>query len=230
MCNIQLSNSAPLIKLAPATANRDKQVVGLNVIFTMRNLTIIITLGLAAFGLVLFGNYWINTQPIWLIDRRINETSITEIPGKNKQIIYFLDASGMSIAPSYNEVVCTQFVIKVINKFTPLTKNEMNEIRILTTGDIGDLIKKESSIIKGVQTALVKAGKGTEVKEIENVKPGDLVQFWNLYQGKEYGHCGVVFEINANKSLTLYSSHPLTDGFGIQKYMWPDRAYFVRLN
>lgn len=195
----------------------------------MRKLILTITFGVVLTGLFLFGNYWINTQPIWLIDRGLDEAFLTEVPTRNKQIVYFVEANGMRIAPNYKDVVCTEFVIKVIDNFDPLTTEEMNEIRILTKENIRDLIKNESSIIKGVQTALINADKGTEVKRIEDVRPGDFVQFWNVYQGKEYGHCGVVFEIDANESLTLYSSHPLTEGFGIQKYFWPDKTYFVRL-
>lgn len=195
----------------------------------MRKLVLTVIVLIFLTGLFLFGNYWINTQPIWLIDRKIDETFLTEIPTKNKEIIHFVEENGIRIAPNYSDVVCTEFVIKVIDKFDPLTNDQKNEIRILTNKNVRELIKNESAIIKGVQTALINANKGTELKYIEDVRPGDFVQFWNVYQGKEYGHCGVVFQIEGNKSLTLYSSHPLTDGFGIQKYLWPDKVYFVRL-
>jgi hypothetical protein len=195
----------------------------------MQKIIFIGVFALVLIGLSFFGNYWFNTQPIWVLERGIDQNVLNDIPIKNQRIINFIEANGKTIAPDYNDVVCTEFVIKVIDKFSPLTPDEKNGIRILTNDDLGDLIKSESPVIKGVQTALVSGGKGTEIKRIEDVKPGDFVQFWNLYQGKEFGHCGIVLEINPNETLTLYSSHPLTNGFGRQVYLWPDNVYFVRL-
>jgi hypothetical protein len=195
----------------------------------MRKIIFTAVVALFLIGLSFFGNYWFNTQPIWVLEGPIDQNVLRDIPKKNQHIINFLEANGKTIAPDYNDVVCTEFVIKVIEKFIPLTAEDKNGIRVLTNDELDDLIKNESSVIKGVQAALVNGGKGTAIKRIEDVRPGDFVQFWNLYQGKEFGHCGIVLEINPNETLTLYSSHPLTNGFGKQVYLWPDNVYFVRL-
>jgi hypothetical protein len=68
-----------------------------------------------------------------------------------------------------------------------------------------------------------------EIKESTDALPGDFVQFWNVFKGQAYGHCGIVLDIQPNKTITLYSSHPLTGGYGKQAYLWPDKIYFVRL-
>ena len=195
----------------------------------IRKLILTITFGVVLTGLVLFGNYWINTQPIWLVDHRVDGKFLTDVPARNKQIIDFLEENGKRIAPNYGDVDCTEFVINVIDNFDTLTKAEKSQIRIITKENLRDLITTGSPIIKGVQTALVQGDKGIEIKWPEDVRPGDFVQFWNKYQSREYGHCGVVLKIDPNKSLTLYSSHPLTNGYGKQKYLWPDKVYFVRL-
>jgi hypothetical protein len=83
--------------------------------------------------------------------------------------------------------------------------------------------------MKGVQTALVKNNKGIEIQDSTDVMPGDFVQFWNGFGGSSYGHCGIVSEIRPGESITLYSSHPITDGFGVQKFLWPSRLFVVRL-
>jgi hypothetical protein len=194
-----------------------------------RKLLLVLTSGIIIVGLIFFGNYWINTQPIWLVNSKVDYKILDKVPVKNKEVIYFIEANGRKIAPGYDAVVCTEFVIKIIDAFEPLTKEEKNLIRILTKEELGNLIRNDSSVIKGVQIALTKSNKGVEIPNSADVRPGDFVQFWNIYQGKEYGHCGIILDIDPNYSLTLYSSHPITDGYGKQMYLWPDKAYFVRL-
>jgi hypothetical protein len=120
-------------------------------------------------------------------------------------------------------------VIKVIDKVKPLTRTEKNDIRIITDSQLDSLVEADSPIIKGVQTALLRNNKGIEVKDNSEVLPGDFVQFWKVFQGRAYGHCGIVLDIEPNKTLTLYSSHPFTGGYGTQEYLWPEKTYFVRL-
>ncbi len=181
---------------------------------------------LAGAGLY-FACYWIQTQPIWILNAD-EVADVENIPERNKQIVRFIEANGNALAPDYKQVVCTEFVINVIEEFTPLTTSEANTIRIITHEDIAALLHHESPVIKGVHTSLVDAHKGAHVKP-EAVQPGDLVQFWNTYLGKPYGHCGVVWDVEPYKSITIYSSHPATGGYGKQKYLWPDHVFFVRL-
>jgi len=157
-------------------------------------------------------------------------TSLQAIPEKNQQILRLIKRKGASFAPTYESAVCTEFLIKVIVPFTPLSKSEMNAIRILTKEPLSTLIEKDAPVIKGVQTALEKSGKGIRIDIVENVKPGDFVQFWNSWFGYPWGHCGVVVSLVPHKSITMYSSHPNTNGFGKQTFLWPEKTYFVRLN
>jgi hypothetical protein len=192
-----------------------------------RWLLLVLIIPLAGGG-VYFASYWINTQPVWIL----NSDAIHEfegMPARNKQIIKFVEENGEALAPDYKQVVCTEFVIKVIEEFVPLITSEENKIRIITDEDIPAMLVKESPVIKGVHTSLVQANKGVEILQPEDVKPGDFVQFWNSYLGIPYGHCGVVFSVEPYKSIAVYSSHPVTGGYGKQKFLWPDHIFFVRL-
>lgn len=192
-----------------------------------RWLLLILIVTLTGAGLY-FASYWINTQPVWILNVHARSDS-ESIPARNKQIIEFVETNGETLAPDYKQVVCTEFVIKVIEEFVPLTTSEENMIRIITDEDIPALLVKESPVIKGVHTSLVQANKGVEVIQPEEVKPGDFVQFWNSYLGIPYGHCGVVFSVEPYKNIAIYSSHPVTGGYGKQKFLWPDHIFFVRL-
>jgi hypothetical protein len=195
----------------------------------MRKLLWIVFAGVALIGLFLFGHYWASTQPILVTtNRKVSELTLRDVPPKNKEIIAFIEENGARLAPTYAEAVCTEFVIKVVNEFGPLSKKEKNGIRIITSDRLDSLVLHEAPIIKGIQSALIQGDKGVEISTQE-VMPGDFVQFWNGYQGGLWGHCGVVMEIIPNESLTVYSSHPMTNGYGKQKFLWPDKVYFVRL-
>jgi hypothetical protein len=176
----------------------------------------------------------------WIVRQPTQPTQLTastgpkdhaspHLPEKNKKILALVEARGKEIAPHYHDVVCTEFVIKVINEFDPLTKKEKKDIRIITDDNLNDLIDREAPVIKGVQTALINGGKGIIVDDPTKVLPGDFVQFWDTIYGIAYGHCGIVSEIDPLKSLTLHSSHPFTGGYGIQKFPWPQKVFFVRL-
>jgi hypothetical protein len=173
--------------------------------------------------------YWVKTQPIWIGQQALNDSVKNTLPETNKKIIDFIENNGEKLAPKYDDVVCTEFVIRVISPFQQLTKSEKKKVRIITTDALVPLIENKDIIIRGVQNALISSDKGVSVNA-EEVKPGDFVQFWNVTDGKAYGHCGIVSSITPNKSLTLYSSHPMTNGYGIQKFLWPDYTFFVRLN
>jgi len=90
----------------------------------MRGIVISLFSGLVIIGFFIFGSYWLNTQPIWLIDSQIDSVLLSKLPVKNKQILELLEARGKLMAPTYNDVVCTEFVIKVIDSFEPLSTRE----------------------------------------------------------------------------------------------------------
>jgi hypothetical protein len=193
-----------------------------------RRLIIGVSLATGIALLVYYSAYWLSTQPVWTY----SNASIIEqkgIPATNKRIIDLMHTKGRALAPDYKEVVCTEFVIEVIGNVSPLTKREMDAVNIITSGALVSLVSAGEPVSRGVQHALVTSGKGIIVAEAEDVVPGDFVQFWNIFHDKAYGHCGVVYDVNPGRSLTVYSSHPITEGFGIQKFLWPDKVYFVRL-
>jgi hypothetical protein len=178
--------------------------------------------------------YWYKTQPFAISKKVISSSSgvtvsqVQEVLSKNAAIIRIIESSGQDIAPNYESVVCTEFVIGVLERMMPLTAKTKKEIRIITNDDLPSLVQNDAPIIRGVQTALINAGIGEAVKETE-VQAGDLIQFWNMFAGDAYGHCGFVVEVIPKEQITVYSSHPITNGFGRQTFLWPDKAYFVRL-
>ena len=195
----------------------------------MRKLHWIVLATVILVGLVLFGHYWTSTQPILVATARtIDEPRLRDMPPKNKAIITFIEENGARLAPTYEEAVCTEFVIKVVNEFETLSSKEKKGIRIITSDRLDSLVRQEAPIIRGVQSALIESDKGIEIST-QDVMPGDFVQFWNDYYGGVSGHCGIVMEIVPNESLTVYSSHPMTNGFGKQDFLWPDKVYFVRV-
>lgn len=179
--------------------------------------------------IVVLATIWFNTQPVWPVHKEIEADKLKVLPATNRKVVKFIQAEGQNLAPTYQSVVCTEFVIKVIDQVNPLTKTEKNDIRIITDSQLDSLVEADSPIIKGVQTALLRGNKGIQIQESSDVLPGDFVQFWKVFQGRAYGHCGIVLDIEPNKTLTLYSSHPFTDGYGTQEYLWPEKVYFVRL-
>jgi hypothetical protein len=154
--------------------------------------------------------------------------SIAQIPEKNQCVIDTIIKYGPVISPTYNKAVCTELVIKVIEKIYPLDKTDKSRIRIIADENIFDLLESNSSVIKGVYYALTAKGIGTAIENLADVLPGDFVQFW--VDNGWWGHCGVVKSINyEDNTMDLYSSYPSTNGYGIQTFPITKYCYFVRL-
>ncbi len=65
---------------------------------------------------------------------------------------------------------------------------------------------------------------GQRIDAIGKTQKGDFVQFWHT--GK-WGHCGVVQSVDTVKrTLTLHSSFPSTDGYGIQPFPYNEQTFF----
>jgi hypothetical protein len=167
-----------------------------------RKIIICISIVTVSAGLFYLSAYWLNTQPVAVIDKSPEGEALVILPARNREIVRFIESNGKSLAPDYQTVVCTEFVIKVIEEFSPLTSDEKKDVRIITTGKLDELVRGESPLIKGVQSALSKRGKGEVVDRVDEVLPGDFVQFWNIYQGEVYGHCGIVMAIDPDQSIT----------------------------
>ncbi len=144
----------------------------------------------------------------------------------NEKIVDYVTLHGKKISPTYEHAVCTELVIKVLEHFTPLTKEDKNRIRIIVDENIHVLRVQKREEPKGVFYALTSANKGEAINTLEQVVAGDFVQFW--YTG--WGHCGIVKEIDMKRNvMTLFSSFPATEGFGVQEFVIPTECYFVRL-
>ena len=149
---------------------------------------------------------------------------------KNDSIVNYVEQHGSQLAPSYSEVVCTDFVIKVLKHFTGVDKKMYSKVQIITPEPFKKLMKNKSEVPNGVCYALNSSGKGRYIP-MEQAKRGDFVQFWNSFIGFNYsGHCGILDHIDyENKMIYMYSSHPQTDGFGLHVFDWPDYVVFARL-
>lgn len=154
----------------------------------------------------------------------------TGIPSKNRALLRYAELNGKKISPTYKTAVCTEYMIGILNNFCILNNDHKKRIRIITDKDIDELLAKNSPIPKGVYYALTSSGLGYPIDTITKVKAGDLVQFWDHYNGKTFGHCGIVRAIDTKKGLiSMYSSSPRTDGHGKQIYVLSEYMYFVRL-
>jgi hypothetical protein len=148
------------------------------------------------------------------------------IPERNEQVIDSITKYGPAISPTYKKAVCTELLIKIIEKFHELNKKDKSRIRIITNEDIQTLLKSDSPIPKGIYHAFIEKGIGTPIDKIEDVLPGDFVQFWT----DTWGHCGVVKSIDLkSETMELYSSFPSTDGYGIQRFKIYKHSFFVRM-
>lgn len=144
----------------------------------------------------------------------------------NQKIEEYVIKRGKQISPTYEEAVCTELVIKVLEHFTPLTKDEKKKVRIIVDDNIYALRLQNREEPKGVYYALTNSNKGVAITSLEEVKAGDFVQFWYPF----WGHCGIVKNIDIQRNvMTLYSSYPATQGYGIQEFSIPEECYFVRL-
>lgn len=161
-----------------------------------------------------------------LLSTSINYAQEVSHPQKNKDVIESVVKFGPTISSTYEKAVCTELVIQILEKFTPLTKTDKSRIRIITNQDIYSLLKQNSPIPKGVYYALTSKGIGQPIDELSNVLPGDFVQFWT----GTWGHCGIIKSVDLEtKTMKLYSSFPSTSGYGIQTFDISVYCYFVRL-
>jgi hypothetical protein len=173
---------------------------------------------------------WSSFGPVSTSETVKQITEAEDIPIKNLAILKYAEEVGDSLAPTYTSAVCTEYLVKILEHFTKLSVKEKRTINIVGIDTLIQAINADAPGIRGVQTALVKSKKGTSIDDPNEVKPGDLVQFWNLYWDVPKGHCGIVLDVQPNRYLTLISSSKSTEGHGVQTYYWPEKAYFVRLN
>ena len=86
--------------------------------------------------------------------------------------------------------------------------------------------------------ALVDAGLGIELKDFEQAKPGDLLQFWRVKTNgsvKSSGHCGIFQNWlrdgdNKISGFSLFQVGTETKGVGISQYYFGNNADFVQVD
>ena len=182
--------------------------------------------------LFLFLVLWMTPVKFYFYKRFIHDIvpDTLNLPEKNKNVIRYIELKGKSLAPSYKTVVCTEYVINVLKNFNTLSESDKAKIRIITNKDLKTLILNDSDVIKGVYNYLVSTDNGIPINNINDVRSGDFIQFWNIGFGSPIGHCGIIRGIDIENGLIcLYSSSPTTDGFGKQMYVIPERYYIARL-
>src|SRR3989338_473985 len=100
------------------------------------------------------------------------------IPPRNKQIIDTVLLYGKAISPTYQEAVCTEFVIGVLKHFITLSKEDVVNINInqprKSIEDVYAQMENGSPYPKGVVHALTSNGKGEAITNLADVKPGDF--------------------------------------------------------
>ncbi len=106
-----------------------------------------------------------------------------QIPPINKKVIDCVIKNGPKISPTYEKAVCTELIIGVLKNFIKLSEEDKKRIRIITEENIYKLRLTNSPIPKGVYYALTENGKGIPIIRLEDVQPGDFVQFWTLTWG-----------------------------------------------
>jgi hypothetical protein len=151
------------------------------------------------------------------------------LPGRNQQIIDTVLQYGQAISPTYEEAVCTEFLIGILGHFIELSPADTVNVRIdiPKNSDIYGMIAEDAPEMRGVYYALTSNGKGEPIDDWTQVRAGDFVQFWYY---RSWGHCGIVHSIDLeNKVMKLYSSYPSTGGYGIQPFVIPEYTHFVRL-
>lgn len=166
-----------------------------------------------------------------IVSSPTTESSTTHLPRLNQCVLDTILRYGKQISPTYEQAVCTEFVVKILEHFYPLNKIDKARINIITSKPIPDLLQQNSPIPTGVVYALSQKGIGTPIKQLDKVKAGDFLQFWQSNLGSwTWGHCGIVKSIDLlNNTMQIYSSDPSTNGYGIKEFGIPQHIYFVRL-
>src|SRR5688572_12810721 len=137
----------------------------------MKKIVMLSGVVIAIAALLIIINYRQYNHPVVVIEQPFVQASLSEIPQRNKEIMAFVEAHGAEISPTYQESVCTEFVIKVIEEFSSLTRQEKTAIRIITNDPLETLIERDAPVIKGVQTALVSGKKGKLITDPIQVLP-----------------------------------------------------------
>lgn len=107
---------------------------------------------------------------------------------------------------------CTTFITKVLQDAgffvsTPFIK--MINITLLTSqSEINEAVKNNDTAAAGVVWALLCSHQGTEVSDTDDLREGDIVQFWSRkVNGDMAGHSAIVSERLADGKFRLLGAH-----------------------
>lgn len=76
-------------------------------------------------------------------------------------------------------------------------------------------VDQKHDATKGMVYALVSANLGTEITKVEDLKPGDYVQYWYNHAGEIAGHAVQVKANKGNGKIDIHSSHGSTRGIDV---------------
>ncbi|RMG18717.1 MAG: SH3 domain-containing protein [Planctomycetota bacterium] len=119
------------------------------------------------------------------------------------------------------QINCVQYVGAVLEEVGVEVQGALR--KRLYVSDIGadelqDLVEAKDSKTKGVQQALVDAGLG-EVVDVEDVEPGDLIQYWYGKPGSRRGHASVIDTVERTGDrirVEILGAHKSVGGVGLR--------------
>ena len=142
---------------------------------------------------------------------------------------------GRKLAPDYKTANCTEFLTLFLERHYTLTPAQKKQINVVLPGQSIDTILSNIRNYRiqpeygGVCHFLEYNMYGVRIHFWDDLKEGDFIQWWWI--SGQFGHCGIVKEVNeAERWFSVYSSTPGL-GFGITRYPIDSdtRFYFARI-
>ncbi len=126
---------------------------------------------------------------------------------------------------SSKKIDCSQFMLAVVEEMRgdQLSKESARQLvvgGINRTESLGQLILQHDARIKGVVSALVSMGMGTEI-DPSGVAPGDFIQYWYKSKGRWAGHTAIVESVRQKDGAVqcrLFGSHKSLNRIGTSSY------------
>ncbi len=148
----------------------------------------------------------------------------------NKKLVASLEKNGRGMAPDYKTANCTEFLTGFLSMHFNLRPSHKSQINVVIPNQSIDMILANLKAGKpqpeygGVCHFVTANLKGVGLNYWEDLKPGDLVQWW-WHSGRQ-GHCGIIKEVNMEQRwFAVYSSTP-KQGFGVTRYPIDFDAHF----
>lgn len=113
---------------------------------------------------------------------------------------------------------CTTFLTKVLQDsgyHLPKTGVQMINVSFLgSQEEMEKAVQDNSPAAAGVVWYMLDTKQGTEVRDVSEMKRGDLVQFWYRSKGRLVGHAGIVENVLPDQRVSLVGAHGTYKGGG----------------